>query len=267
MLCESKFIRIIESRSYNKNNFGKTMLIAIFSDIHSNLESLEVFVNQTYGNVDRYVCLGDVIGYGPDPRICLSIVRNICGNDFVIRGNHERAVIDKKQIKNFNYIAAEAVIWTIFNLPESDIEYIKEWSEVIDFREFIFVHGSIIDPDEYIVSRSTARENIQRLKKLKKKILFFGHTHLPVIWTEEGAYLPTGKEETIKLSKDQTILINPGSIGQPRDNNPLGSYIIFDTEEYSVTFKRFEYDIEKTYKKIIERGLPEYLGKRLFFGV
>ncbi|MGB9621779.1 MAG: metallophosphoesterase family protein [Brevinematia bacterium] len=242
------------------------MLIAIFSDIHSNLEAFEVFLNQTYGRVDIYICLGDVIGYGPDPSACLGILKKLCGTEYVLRGNHERAIIDKRELKHFNYVAAEAAMWTILNLSQNEIEYIKEWSDVIEFDDFTFVHGSILDPDEYIVSKNRAIANINKLKQLNKKILFFGHTHLPIIWTEEGAYHPENNEK-IELNKDKTLLINPGSIGQPRDNNPLGSYIIFDTKEYSVTFKRFEYDIDKTYRKIIDRGLPEYLGKRLFYGI
>lgn len=242
------------------------MVIAIFSDVHSNAEALEVFVNETYGKVDRYICLGDIVGYGPDPNICISIVKSLCGTEWAIRGNHDRALLNLNLLSHFNFIAAEAILWTLDKISDSELEYIKELSDAIDYNGYVFVHGSIIDPDEYIISKLVAKRNLQKLIEKKKKIMFFGHTHLPVIWTNEGSY-EVEYNKVIYLNEGEVYLINPGSIGQPRDGNPLGSYIIFNDVENYIVFRRFSYDVDKTYDKIVKRGLPEYLGRRLKFGV
>jgi len=242
------------------------MKIALFSDIHSNVEALEVFVNSTYGRVDKYLCLGDIVGYGPDPSKAISMVKSLCGSEFAIKGNHDKAVIDTSNLKRFNYVAAQAILWTINNISPSDIEYLTSLSNVIEFDEFLFVHGSPRSSDEYIISYKTALSSIEQIKKMNKKICFFGHTHIPIIWESEGSIMPKIDEE-IKLAPEKYYLINPGSIGQPRDGIPLGSYAIFDNKNYSIIFKRFEYDIEKVFEKIISKGIPEYLGRRLFLGI
>jgi predicted phosphodiesterase len=242
------------------------MKIAIFSDVHANIEALEVFVNSTYGRVDMYICLGDIIGYGPDPSKAISIVKSLCSDELAIRGNHERGILNPSNLKKFNSLAAEALIWTMNNLYPSDIDYLASLSDVIEFEDFLFVHGSPRSNDEYIVSYKSALENIELIKKKNKKICFFGHTHIAVIWKKEGGFIPKVDEE-IELDPNEYYLINPGSIGQPRDGIPLGGYAIFDDQKYSIVFKRFEYDIDKVYKKIVERGIPEYLGRRLFYGV
>ncbi len=241
------------------------MKIAIFSDIHSNLEALEVFVSNARGKVDLFVCLGDVIGYGPDPSVCLSVVKNLCGNDWAVRGNHEKAVLDPKELRHFNPIAGESILWTTENISESDKEYIRSLSDVIEFNNYIFVHGSPRDPDEYVTTLHSAIANIQIMKKSHKKICFHGHTHVPVIWSEEKFFIPE-PFSPIQLDKNLFYMINPGSIGQPRDGMPDISFIVFDEEKYTVEFLRFPYDIRTTYGKIIQRGIPEYLGRRLFFG-
>ncbi|MCS7298413.1 MAG: metallophosphoesterase family protein [Spirochaetia bacterium] len=242
------------------------MVIAIFSDIHSNLEALEVFFNQVYGKVDRYICLGDIVGYGPDPSPCISIVRNICGAEWAVKGNHDRALISPKETSNFNFVAAEAIFWTLDRVSETDIEYIKSLSDVIDYNGYIFTHGGLIDIDEYITSISSATRNLNRLSRLGKRIMFYGHTHIPAIWSSKG-FQPIEYGKKIYLDKNELYLINPGSIGQPRDNSPLGSYLLFDESDTSVVFRRFEYNVRETYRKITSRGLPEYLGRRLMFGV
>lgn len=242
------------------------MVIAIFSDVHSNLEALEAFVNETYGKVDRYICLGDIIGYGPDPEVCINIVKTICGTEWAIRGNHERALLDPKKTSEFNLVAAEAIFWTLGKVSEKELSYLEELSDVIDYDSYIFVHGGITDIDEYIISFSSARRNLDKLSRLKKKLMFFGHTHIPAVWTYDGIQEIT-YDKPITLDTNSPYLVNPGGLGQPRDSIPLGSYLIFNDTENYITFKRFKYDVEKTYQKIVSRGLPEYLGRRLFFGV
>ncbi|MFN4245880.1 MAG: metallophosphoesterase family protein [Brevinematia bacterium] len=242
------------------------VVIAVFSDVHSNLEALDVFISETYSKVDMYICLGDIIGYGPDPVVCINLVRSLCGTDWAIRGNHERAILDPKQINKFNFIAAEAIMWTIGRISDNEINYIKELSDIIDYDSYLFVHGGLIEIDEYIVSKNSAIRNLNKLANLKKNIMFFGHTHIPAIWSYDK-FEEITFNEPIYLDSEKIYLINPGALGQPRDNIPLGSYLIFDDSQKFLVFKRFKYDIEKTYQKIITRGLPEYLGRRLKFGI
>lgn len=242
------------------------MVIAIFSDVHSNLEALETFVNETYGKVDQYICLGDIVGYGPDPSSCINIIKSLCSTEWAIRGNHDRALLDPKKTRDFNFIAAEAIFWTLDRVSANELRYLSELSDVIDYNDYIFVHGGLTNIDEYIVSTLSAKRNIDKLLSLGKKIMFFGHTHIPSIWTSEGFH-QIKYDVPIYLDGNKPYLINPGGLGQPRDSIPLGSYLLFNKDENFVIFKRFEYDIEKTYTKIISRGLPEYLGRRLKFGV
>ncbi|MCX8028610.1 MAG: metallophosphatase family protein [Brevinematales bacterium] len=242
------------------------MVIAIFSDVHSNLEALETFFNETYSRVNKYICLGDIVGYGPDPSACINIVKSLCGSDWAIRGNHDRAVLNPRETTNFNFIAAEAIFWTIDRISEMEIEYLKSLSDIIDYKNYVFVHGSVYDPDEYVLTQSSANRNLKKLEQLNKRIMFFGHTHIPIIWSSEYSEKVIYNTK-IYLDKNKLYLINPGSIGQPRDSSYLGSYLIFDDEEESIIFKRFQYDVDRTYKKIVSRGLPEYLGRRLKFGV
>ncbi len=242
------------------------MVIAIFSDVHSNLEALDTFINETYGKVDMYVCLGDIVGYGPDPVVCINLVKSICGTDWAIRGNHDRAILEPRKTSKFNFIAAQAIIWTLGIISENEVNYIKELSDIIDYKNYLFVHGGLTEIDEYIISKTSATRNLDKLSSLGKNILFFGHTHIPALWTYEG-FKEITLNEPIHLSNEKFYLINPGAIGQPRDNISLGSYLIFNDVENYVIFKRFKYDIEKTYQKIINRGLPEYLGRRLKFGI
>ncbi|MEN2998374.1 MAG: metallophosphoesterase family protein [Brevinematia bacterium] len=242
------------------------MVVAIFSDVHSNLESLEGFVNETYGKVDRYICLGDIVGYGPDPNVCVNIVKSLCGTEWAIRGNHDRALLDPQRTSEFNFVAAEAIFWTLNRVSESELDYLRKLSDIIDYDSYIFVHGGLTDLDEYIISLSSAKRNLNKLENVGKKIMFFGHTHIPAMWSSKGFH-EVPFDRPIYLDNDSIYLINPGALGQPRDNIPLGAYLLFNTTENFVIFKRFEYDVEKTYRKIVNRGLPEYLGRRLKFGV
>lgn len=255
----------------------------VFADIHGNYEALtsvirDISVRFRSEHIEKYICLGDVVGYGPSPNECLEIVKNKA--DICIRGNHERAVLNTSLLRYFNEVAARAVLWTIEELSQENMEYIKTLKDesIIEGDHILAVHGSPRDPDEYILSIYSAKENLQLLLKKTITLAFYGHTHIPMLWlmTHENIYfqqivVPEDKEElTIELPEtkplESTLMINPGSIGQPRDGDPRASYVAYYPQTHKIKFIRIPYDIDKVHKKILEKGLPSILGRRLYYG-
>ncbi len=243
------------------------MKYIVFSDIHSNLEALTAFLeiadSTEYARHIR-VCLGDTVGYAADPEACVDLVRQNC--PYGIAGNHERMLLYPELRGSANLYAFKAIEWSQDRVTAAQ----KNWllnlplTQVVGNR-FLIVHGSPNDPDEYITRHRQAVSSIETLKKMKLKISFFGHTHLPGILDENGMnYYSAGMP--FSLSPGQYYLINPGSVGQPRDGDPRGSFCEWDEETNTVVFRRFEYDKARAAAKIEERGLPKELGERLFLG-
>ncbi len=246
------------------NNLMKNI---IFSDIHSNFEALSEFVNviDNLKKADaRLICLGDIIGYGASPSECLEYVKS--NADIVLSGNHERMIINPSLRMKANEIAYKAIIWTENHLNDIEKKYIENFREqaVLD-NKCLAVHGSPINPDQYILRSSTATQSIKKINELNLSICFFGHTHLPGIFDDNGRYFYEANSK-IKLIPGRSYLINPGSIGQPRDGDSRSSFCVFDDIEFSVDFYRFQYNVDQAAKKIIKNGLPEELAERLYFG-
>ena len=245
------------------------MLYAIISDIHSNLEAFEETLKRTDEiRVNEILCLGDIVGYNANPNECVKIIKE--RQIKTIMGNHDRTSCGIEEPTSFNEYAKEAVFWTRKEITAETQDYLKNLKDsiVID-NEFLVVHGSPRDPDEYILSRSSAAQNLQYLKKNFKNITicFFGHTHVKAFYSLTGeSGIVSNSSEGIVLSGDGTFLINPGSVGQPRDRDPRGFFIIFDTEKRLVRYEPVAYDIEKTSLKVINAGLPKFLAERLFEG-
>ncbi|HOJ50486.1 MAG TPA: metallophosphoesterase family protein [Spirochaetota bacterium] len=243
------------------------MLYAIISDIHANLEALNAVLEDINSfNVDSIYSLGDIIGYGPNPNECVELI--IKNNIKSIKGNHERALSNKKYLENFNLIAANVINWTEKELTVENKEILEGLTNYIILEEkFILVHGSLKNLDKYLVENEDIIEEVEELKESGFKIEFFGHTHISrVIVDEKKPIKPKGNEK-IKLNPDNIYLINPGSVGQPREADNRASYIIFDSDNLTVTYRKVNYDIEKTIKKIKSIGLPEFLANRLKFGI
>ncbi len=241
------------------------MKILIISDIHSNLEALISVINATRKeSFDLKICLGDIIGYGPDPDQCIKILEK--ENFISIKGNHERMLIDKNLRIFANKIAREAIEWTDENISTKSRIFIENLKNDYFYNEILFVHGSPKEPDEYILRKSIAINNIEYLKEKEIHLCFFGHTHIPIIFFENGEFLYK-IDEKIHLDIEKFYLINPGSVGQPRDKNPAASYCIFDDKDFSFIFKRTEYNISRTVEKIEENRLPPECGTRLFYGI
>ena len=237
------------------------MRIAVFSDIHANWEALQTAADYAKKQaIDRYAVLGDTVGYGANPNECFEWAIEQAG--VFVLGNHEKAVIDPALQEWFNPVAREAIVWTSqvmdpkFKREISGLPYLK-----IE-KEFSFAHGSLEQPEQfhYIMSFSDA---VPSFEKMETRVCFVGHTHIPSCFCEqpqEAAYLKAGIQ---KLNPACRYLLNPGSIGQPRDRNSQLSFGIFDDALHSFEIVRLDYDNQKAAAKIRKAGLPDYLAERL----
>jgi len=246
------------------------MRYLIFTDIHGNLEAflaLLKFIQRK--KIDRYIFLGDLVGYGASPNDIIKKIQAL-KPIFMIRGNHDKAVCGLDSIETFNPIAASAIQWTRMNIKKKSKDFLlhlKTGPQIID-DTITICHGSPFDEDYYIFGEFDAAE---AFRYIKTPICFFGHTHFPYVYTEkdnfvEGTFL-IGNSNEVKIEKDKKYLINPGSVGQPRDRNPRASCAIYDSKARKVKFYRLEYDIEEAQRKIREERLPIALAERLSVGI
>jgi predicted phosphodiesterase len=242
------------------------MRIAVLSDIHSNLAALEA-VREDLARldlVDETWVLGDIVGYGPEPN---EVVRELqaMGARSVL-GNHDGAAIGTVDAAYFNPEARTAIEWTAQAVDPNARAYLSTLPEVRREGQLTAVHGSPRDPIwEYIVSSSVAAEN---LAHFETRVCLFGHTHLPVIFCAHGngIEIVAATPEAPQRIDAGRALVNPGSVGQPRDGDPASSYLVLDTESDAVEFRRVRYDIERTQRNMIRAGLPARLAERLSYG-
>ena len=242
----------------------------ILSDIHANWEALQAVLARANSSYDRIVCCGDVVGYGADPDVVTEWVHKNVGS--IVRGNHDKACAGLEDLEWFNSIARASAVWTQEIMKPDNIGYLRELvkgPEKVD--GFQILHGSPIDEDEYVVSE---RDVAQVAPYLDSSISFFGHTHLQsgFLCHRNGVKRlrgvePESEDEVLDLEKDVNYLINPGSVGQPRDGDPRAAYALYQPDARVVTLCRAEYDIAAAQKKILEAGLPELLALRLEAGV
>lgn len=235
------------------------MRIAIISDIHANLEALTKALSVIDDQKpDEIICLGDVVGYGPDPNQCIDMVRKC--SSIVLMGNHDYAVTHTEATENFNPIAKEAVFWTREQISEDNLNFLSLLPYTHKVDDIYFVHSTPQEPEEwhYVFTWNDA---MTQFDHFEEKVCFIGHSHVPQIY-----YSDTSTTMSFSLSKETKYLINVGSIGQPRDGNPRLSFGIFDTDKWYYQPYRFEYDTEATAHKIRERGLPPFLADRLIKG-
>ena len=246
------------------------MRYLIISDIHSNMTALDAALASAKGKWERAVCLGDLVGYGPDPNEVIDCVRSL--DAVAIRGNHDKAVAGVEDIEDFNPVARAAVMWTRERLRPENREFLQHLAKgprKVD--GFSIVHGSAYDEDEYVYAPELAVED---LKNASTPVTFFGHTHLQGGFSLHGGdvqalhvTLAGGRESSsITLDPRVTYLLNPGSVGQPRDGNPRAGFALADLENGTVEFWRIPYDIVRVQERMAQAGLPEALILRLSFG-
>jgi len=244
------------------------MRYAIIADIHSNLAAFTAVLAdiEHRGGVEEVWCLGDVVGYGPDPHECIALLRQT--NHVCLAGNHDWAAIGKLDTSYFNPEAAAACHWTARQLSPEDVDYLENLPLSIQKGDFTLVHGSPREPIwEYLLSTSEAKENFAYFQT---QFCLAGHSHVPLVfsYSETGAcsysqFLP---DTELTLGKSR-LIINPGGVGQPRDGNPRASYAIFDSETRIIRLYRIPYDIDATQARMVEHGLPMRLVARLSHGL
>ncbi len=241
------------------------MRLALISDIHGNLEALESVLGdiEKHG-VDRIHCLGDVVGYGCDPVACLNLVEEHCA--IKLMGNHEYAAIGVLPPEAMNSPARRSILWTQTQLGDREISMIADFEMQAEDADCCLVHASPYQPDEwfYILSEYEAE---QAFEHFSQRLAFHGHTHLPMIFCQS----PDGTVRTIvghdfDPDEESRYLVNIGSVGQPRDNDPRASYVIYDSQEKSITYRRVEYDVPAAQAKMRLANLPHMLIERLGVG-
>lgn len=240
------------------------MRYGIISDIHSNLEALEKVLSELEReSIDRYVCLGDIVGYAANPNECVELVRNL--TDLVIAGNHDHAAVGLTDLGFFNPEAAKAALWTGENLKEENADYLRGLELALTLEDIVFVHSSPFHPERwyYVLSLNDA---IRAFLSFKEMICFLGHSHVPATFTTRAERYGIVEQPSFKIEKEYRYVVNVGSVGQPRDYDPRACYAIYDTGEQAVGIKRVAYLIEAAQKKIKKVGLPEFFAKRLELG-
>jgi predicted phosphodiesterase len=242
-------------------------MYAVISDIHGNLEALETVLDDLPDGAERIYCLGDVIGYGANPNECCDLVRK--RGMPMITGNHDLAVTDlSTDLSWFNPIAAAAIEWTREQLTEENARFLRERPRMMWEGSTLFVHGSVRDPDEYILNGMVAQENLEVLKRdyPDARICFFGHTHIKTVAPSPDG--PAAAPDALDLSAGGPYLVNPGSVGQPRDGDTFASYVLVEDAQDTirVAYRFVEYDIGKAQARIRAAGLPSMLADRLAQG-
>jgi len=244
------------------------MRYAIIADIHANLAAFAAVLDniERQGGVEKVWCLGDIVGYGPNPHECLELLLQT--NHICIAGNHDWAAIGKINTTDFNPDAAIACHWTAQQLSSVDIEYLRNLPLILQEGDFTIAHGSLREPIwEYLISTGAAKENFAYLKT---QFCLVGHSHVPLVfsYSASGAYSSSQFLANIGLVLGKTrLIINPGSVGQPRDGDPQASYAIYDSEIRLIRLYRVPYDIRSTQDRMVECGLPMRLVARLSHGV
>ncbi len=245
------------------------MKYLILSDIHSNKEALSAVMSFVRRKPwDRAVFLGDLVGYGANPNQAVDMVRKLRPL-VAIRGNHDKVCSGIEDGELFNRIALEAAMWTRRKLTRTNLQWLRSLPEgpaVVD-DAFAISHGTPIDEDAYIFGEIEA---LNVFRQTDFPICFFGHSHFPVIFALSPDAITTiltvAPAFKFKLQEGVRYLINPGSVGQPRDGNPLTSFAMYDSDTRIVTIYRLPYQVRATQDKILKAGLPRPLADRLAVG-
>jgi len=242
------------------------MRVLVISDIHANLAAFEAVLKDADGQWDKIWCLGDLIGYGPDPEECVSLLRE---HDHIsLSGNHDWAVLGRLDLEIFNLDAQVAIEWTRSAISQETHDFIDALPSVLLLEPFTLAHASPRQPVwEYILDTYSATANF---KHFSTPYCLVGHTHVPVLFAEDkdsNRVLPFSPnyDEPIHLNRTRCI-INPGSVGQPRDSDPRAAYALLDTEEMLWEYRRISYPVDQTQMRMRQHGISERLIRRLEYG-
>lgn len=244
------------------------MKYGLIADVHGNLRAFQTalaYLRQA--GIDKLLFLGDLVGYGAEPRECIELLRE--QPDLVaINGNHDRQLLGEKD-QYMRRTASRALDWARSRLEPEHIHYLQSLpqGQVID-DVFIMVHGSLVSRDAYILKMQEVELNRKVMAEefAGLKVCFFAHTHVPMLIGTDRVFTELAETKAFKLDPNDTFLINPGSVGQPRDGCPLASFGMFDSDRWTMTFVRQAYDIEGAKQAIVAAGLPKKFARRLELG-
>jgi predicted phosphodiesterase len=246
------------------------MRLLVFSDVHANATALEAVLEACAGRWDRAVCLGDIVGYGPDPNEVVERVRSLVSA--IVRGNHDKAACGISDLEDFNPVARAAAEWTRSQLLPNNLRYLQGLPPgPLQAEGVALIHGAVEDEDEYVFAGDQA---LPGLLHSPCSLTFFGHTHIQGGFSYDGARVERvevwpprgGNPAIISMEPKGRYLLNPGSVGQPRDSDPRAAFAIADLEKQNVEFWRTPYDISAVQDRMERAGAPEALVLRLAFG-
>jgi len=242
------------------------MRYGLISDIHANLEALDAVLAEL-SSVDAFICLGDIVGYGPDPGPCISRIRDL-PHLTCIAGNHDLAAVGRYDLDLFNEYARRAIVWTSKQLSPDDRSYLGSLPRTLELDGATLVHGALPDHMGYIL---TVEDAAGTFREMPGPLCFVGHTHVAEYYRNRNGtsfydQLSLYAGGSLTLEPDLRYIINPGSIGQPRDSNPFASFGIYDAGARAVETRRVPYDIAGVQEKMRQADLPAYLANRLADG-
>jgi diadenosine tetraphosphatase ApaH/serine/threonine PP2A family protein phosphatase len=241
----------------------------ILSDLHANREALDAVIGEAQGLWDVAICCGDLVGYGADPNEVVDWVRANCA--LVVRGNHDRACTGLEDLEWFNPSAKAAALWTGEALTPRNVAWVRGLPKgPLALERFEVAHGSPHDEDEYVMA---GEEAATAFSYLGNRLTFFGHTHLQggFIWNHARVEAIPGvparaQSRIVEIDPACAYLVNPGSVGQPRDGDPRAAFALYDSDAGAVTYRRVPYDVPAAQRKIRAAGLPPALAERLALG-
>ena len=241
--------------------------VAVISDIHSNFEALSaVFEDLRSQEVSEIVCLGDIVGYASGVKACLRALQELdCP---VVMGNHDEAACLPYPPEDFNDTAQAGAIFSARRLTQTDRSWLSNLPRNVELDGVLFTHASLESPFSwnYILSRDEARRHFEHQTS---HLAFCGHTHTPVMWFQAspiGRVMESAGKGALSVPLNGKVLINVGSVGQPRDGDPRACYVIYRPDQGAVEFSRVAYDIKRTKRKILRAGLPRFTAQRLSLG-
>ncbi len=245
------------------------MRLMIFSDIHGNLEALQSVLNDAAKrNVHRSICLGDLVGYGPFPNECIELIRGL-NNCRCLAGNHDVASLWETSPYGMSKAAKEAILWTMDQLSSANKAYLASLPDRLDLADMTFVHANPYNPKgwRYVMDRKYA---LRSFAASRSQFIFIGHSHRPLVISKKHWLTITIESITgdtkYSVNDAKRRIVNCGSVGQPRDDDPRAGYLIYDTRKQTLHFHRVEYDVQKTAQAIQDANLPAALGRRIVKG-
>lgn len=247
------------------------MRYLVLSDMHGNCDAFDAVLRKVRRKrFDATLVLGDLVGYGAGPNQVVEAVKGLDGRVVWVRGNHDKVVAELEDGSNFNQPALTAARWTTERLTPANLRFVKEMPEgPMEIEEDLHIcHGSPLDEDTYVFSIYDAYEIFANYEV---PLVFFGHTHIPSIFVLHSKGIEVsvvqGESFSLQLEEGKRYLLNPGSIGQPRDRDPRASFLTYDSESKIVRWQRLDYPISKAQERIVKSGLPKVLADRLSLGV